>query len=326
MRAPEFWQHPSWIGTALAPAAWLYEAASRRAAARARPVKAPVPVLCVGNIVAGGAGKTPLALALAARLRRRGATPHIVTRGYRGSLRGPVRVDPARHDFRAVGDEPLLLAAAAPTWVARSRAAGAAAAAEAGASLVLLDDGMQHHHIVKDMTIVAVDGGFGFGNGRLLPAGPLREPIETGLARAVLAVVIGEDRRDAAGLLAGRVPVVHARLQPRDPPEFWRGRKLVAFAGIGRPMKFFETLEGLGGEIAAHFAFPDHHPYHEGEIVALLARTAALEATAITTEKDWVRLPAEFRPLVQTLPVDLVWQSEADEAAIDALLDRLGTA
>jgi tetraacyldisaccharide 4'-kinase len=322
MHSPEFWRRRGLLSDLLVPASLLYDAAARQRAARATPVRLPVPVLCVGNIVVGGAGKTPLVLALAELLRQRGTRPHIVTRGYGGDLAGPIRVDPGRHHADAVGDEALLLAAQAPTWVARDRAAGARMAIAAGAEMLLLDDGMQNHSLVKDATLLAIDGAYGFGNGRTLPAGPLREQITRGTEKASLAVLIGDNRTGVTAQL-GSLPIAKARLVPSVGSIDWRGRKLFAFAGIGRPEKFFETLLSLGADLVGRAEFADHHRYRARELAGLMRQATARGALPITTVKDWVRLPDSYKAQIEALPVRLVWNGPEDAALIDAVLDRL---
>jgi tetraacyldisaccharide 4'-kinase len=275
-----------------------------------------VPTLCVGNATAGGAGKTPTALALLARLQARGRSPAALLRGYGGRLRGPVRVDPAQHDAAAVGDEALLLARAAPTWVARDRLAGALAAVADGADALVLDDGFQNPHLAKDLNLLVLDGAAGLGNGRVMPAGPLREPFGRALARARAVVLIGEDRHGLAGRLHGAT-VLNAELRPRGEAGF-AGRRLLAFAGIGRPGKVFETLERLGAELAATAAFADHHPYTEAELAELQRRAVRLDAELVTTEKDAVRLPPAWRARIAVLPVELAF---VRPERLDALLD-----
>src|SRR5947209_10030666 len=214
MRAPEFWHEPPGLAAnLLAPVGAAWDLAARLRRAVARPYRAPVPVLCVGNLVAGGSGKTPIVLSLAGMLREAGIAVHIVTRGYGGDLAGPVRVDPDRHDAIAVGDEALLLAASAPCWVARDRAAGSAAAAEAGAAIILLDDGFQNPSVAKDLSLVVVDSEYGFGNGRVMPAGPLREPVAPGLARTDAILLIG-DAPAPQELGAVPCPIFRAALEP----------------------------------------------------------------------------------------------------------------
>jgi tetraacyldisaccharide 4'-kinase len=324
MRAPDFWRrgagHP--LARAATPLAALYGAGVALRAALARPAAAPIPVLCVGALTVGGAGKTPTALALARRLAAAGRAVHLVSRGYGGRLAGPLRVDPDRHDAVAVGDEPLLLAAAAPCWVARDRNAGVAAAAAAGAALALLDDGFQNPTIAKAWSLLVIDGEQGFGDGRLLPAGPLREPPRRGLARADAVLLIGEDRAGVGAALPAGRPLLRGDLVPALPAAL-AGRRLLAFAGIGRPDKFFAMLAGLPVELVDRVAFADHHPYAAAEVERLIERAARQGAVAVTTAKDMTRVPAALRPRIAAVGVELVWR---DPAALDRLLAaaRLG--
>jgi tetraacyldisaccharide 4'-kinase len=324
MRAPDFWQTGGALSVLLAPAGYLYALGGRLRQAMATPRSATMPVICVGNIVAGGAGKTPVALSLAAKLATRPALVgrvHALTRGYGGELAGPVRVDPLVHDAWKVGDEPLLLARALPTWVARNRVSGAAAAVAAGANLLILDDGLQNPALLKDLAFVVIDGGAGFGNGRVIPAGPLREPIADGLARADAIVIVGADRTGAADRIAKLrpdLPILQARLVPTpESAAALRGKPLVAFAGIGRPQKFFDSLQELGCDLKAMRSFDDHHPYSAKDAAALIALAGEHEARLVTTAKDAVRWPgdAERKPLV--LDVEIAWD---DEVALDLLL------
>lgn len=328
MRAPDFWHVPAHpLARALAPLAYAYAAAGRLRRRWTCPVRATVPVLCVGNLTAGGAGKTPTALALARHLLTAGRHPHFLTRGYGGRLAGPVAVDPATHDVRQVGDEALLLAAVAPCWVARDRVAGARAAVAAGADILVMDDGFQNPSLAKDLSVIAVDGGYGFGNGRCQPAGPLREPVAAGLARADAVVLIGADTIGAGAALAGGPPVFHARLAPGPEAGDLAGKRVLAFAGIGRPEKFFASLAEIGCDIVEARGFPDHHAYAPEEIMALCEDAQAADALPVTTEKDVVRLTAAARPMVRTLSVALEWE-EADAPAriLAPVLDAAGAA
>lgn len=319
MRAPEFWRRDGLAPTLLAPLAWGFEAAGRARRSIVRPVRAPVPVVCVGNLVAGGAGKTPVAIGVGARLAERGRSIHFLTRGYGGRARGPLRVDPTRHTARDVGDEALLLAAIAPTWVARDRPAGANAAAAAGAGVVVMDDGFQNPAIAKDLSLVVIDSGYGFGNGRVIPAGPLREGVAGGLARADAVVLVGASGRDER-LAAYDLPVLHAEVEPAPGSEALAARPVLAFAGIARPEKFFATLGGMGCRLVGRHAYPDHHRYTADEIMRLCEAAHEKGATPVTTEKDYVRLPEEARPMVEVLRVRLVW---SEPAALDRLLATL---
>jgi len=255
-------------------------------------------------------------LALARLLQDQGRTVQLVSRGHGGRLAGPLRVDPARHDAAMVGDEPLLLADVAPCWIARDRAAGVRAAAAAGATLALLDDGFQNPTIAKTWSLLAIDGEHGFGNGRVLPAGPLREPPQRGLARADAVLLIGEDRAGIAAVLPPGKPLLRADLVPLLPAAL-AGRRVLAFAGIGRPAKFFAALERLPVELVERTAFPDHHPYAAAEIERLIERAAGLDAVAVTTTKDLVRVPRSLRPRVTAIDVELRWR---DNEAIRRLL------
>jgi tetraacyldisaccharide 4'-kinase len=282
---------------------------------------APVPVICVGNFVAGGAGKTPVALSLAGLARQRGWSPGFVTRGYGGTYREDVmKVEPEFHRSAQVGDESLLLAAEAPCWVARDRRIGARAAAAGGADLVIMDDGFQNPGLRKDLSLVVVDGAVGFGNGRIMPAGPLREPVGRGLSRADAVVVMGEDKRNVAAQFGPSVPVVEAKLVVGDEAQAFSGRPVVAFAGIGRPEKFFATLESIGCQIVARHAFADHHDYSHDEVTTICAEAEIKGAIPVTTQKDAVRLASDLRARVRVLPVSVAW---SDPDAVDRLLARL---
>lgn len=318
--APAFWARPpGLISELLLPLGAGWAAADRLRRSLARPYWPPVPVVCVGNLVAGGAGKTPVTLALAAHLVSRGIAAHIVARGYGGRLGGPVRVDPARHDARSVGDEALLLVQRAPCWVARDRADGVRAAVAAGAQIVVLDDGFQNPTIGKNLSLVVVDAAYGFGNGRVIPAGPLRESLARGLARADAAVLLGAEAHPGClePLAIGRaLPILHAFLRPVA-GERLAGARVLAFAGIGRPGKLFTTLRELGADLVDTRSFPDHHSYRAGEIDRLFRAAERAQASLITTAKDIVRVPAAKRAAIEVLEVEIRWR---DFAALTEVL------
>ncbi len=322
MREPAFWEADGTAARALQPLAWAWTGTGRVLRRSARPWRAPVPVLCVGNVTAGGAGKTPAALALSCALRDRRTTPHVLIRGYGGRLKGPVRVDGRRHTAREVGDEALLLARHAPVWVGADRARSARRAIEDGAGVLVMDDGLQNPGLDKDLSILVVDGPRGLGNGRVMPAGPLREPLVDALRRVDAAIVVGEDRHGLAPrLAAGGRPVLRARLEPDAIGT--DGAPLYAFAGIGRPGKFFATLEQAGKVVVRTRSFPDHHAYDPMTVTSMFEEANALGATLVTTEKDWVRLDEATRPLAQPVPVRMVF---LDPGAVDRLLGGLTAA
>ena len=324
-RPPAFWHdpRPGLPARLLEPLGAFYALATRRRLARGPRERVGVPVICVGNINAGGTGKTPTVIALMQRLADRGIAAHVLSRGHGGSAEGPLRVDERAHAAAEVGDEPLLMAAFGPVWVGRDRVATAQAAVAAGARALILDDGFQNPALVKTLSIVVVDAVLGFGNGRCIPAGPLREPVAAGMARADLLLSVGHERAQAAfrESWGGAITVPHVTgvLEPLPTGMEWRGTPFLAFAGIGHPDKFFATLRGLGATLVETVALSDHQPLTPA-ILARLERDAALHgAQIVTTEKDAVRLPQEWRRRVLTLPVRMTF---ADPAALDAALDR----
>lgn len=318
MRAPGFWyQPPGILARVLQPLGWVYATATARRVAQPG-FRADVPVICVGNLNAGGTGKTPTVIALLERLSARGIMAHVVLRGHGGRLTGPVRV--GAHTAADVGDEPLLLANFAPVWVARDRAAGARAA-QVGAQVVILDDGFQNPSVIKDLSIVVVDADKGFGNGLCLPAGPLREPVDAGLARADMLLSIG-DATAQAGFGAQRMmPHVRGALQPLATGMDWQGTRLLAFAGIGHPEKFFATLTAQGAILARTVALDDHQPLTEALLARMVADARSLGAQLVTIEKDAVRLPPDYQGQVMVLPIRLVLD---DWGVVDAAFEALG--
>jgi tetraacyldisaccharide 4'-kinase len=282
--------------------------------------RAPVPVICCGNATAGGAGKTTLALDLGQRLARRGVAVHYLLRGYGGRLKGPARVDPAAHTSEDVGDEALLLAAERPAWISADRGAGARAAVAAGAQAIVMDDGLQNPTLEKDLSLLVIDGSYGFGNGFMIPAGPLREPVEAAARRAQAAVLIGEDETGALDLLPASMPVLRARLAPGPEAAMLAGQPVLAFCGIANPRKFFATLQEAGAVLAGRQAYADHYPFDEGDLKDLVEEAESLRAILVTTRKDFVRIPPAYRARVTVVTVTLAWE---EPARIEALLDPL---
>jgi tetraacyldisaccharide 4'-kinase len=333
MREPPFWWRPAGLeARLLAPAAAIYGAIAARRLRRPGQSMG-VPVVCIGNPTLGGAGKTPLALAVARLLAGADERPVFLSRGYGGRLAGPVRVDPDRHRAADVGDEPILLACAAPAIVARDRVQGALAAIAAGASVIVMDDGFQNPSLIKDVAVLVVDARRAIGNAKVFPAGPLRAPLADQLMRAHAVVLVGQADQEpniARDARARKIPIFHARLQPdRDTVAGLLGTGVLAFAGIGDPRKFFDSLEEVGIAVAAARAFPDHHPYTPADGRMLCELAVRQNLVLVTTEKDAARLHrepalAELRARVRVLPASLVL---AEDAAFKALLiERLAAA
>jgi tetraacyldisaccharide 4'-kinase len=318
MRTPGFWhRRPGLVARLLWPLGRLYGAVTAwRMARRGRSVG--IPVICIGNFTAGGTGKTPAAIHVAQLLLSQGRRPVFLSRGHGGRLAGPAQVDPARHSAADCGDEPLLLARIAPVVVAQDRIAGARLAAGLGADVIVMDDGLQNPSLAKDAVIAVVDGATGFGNGYCLPAGPLRAPLWRQWPHADAVLIVGEDATDVAGLAGGR-PVLRGRLAPAaSDVAALAGRRLLAFAGIGRPSKFFDTLREAGLDVARTQAFADHHPYSVADADRLEALAAAEGLLPVTTEKDAVRWP---RRDVATVGVTLALDP-GDADALAAVVSR----
>lgn len=302
----------------------LYEFAHNLHQKTANPYKARIPVICIGNIVAGGTGKTPTTLALLDLVRKNGLAqnPFIMIRGYGGAEKGPLRADPEKHSAWEIGDEALILAKYAPTIVAADRAAGAKLAESNGADMILMDDGLQNPGIHKDIKIVVINGEMGFGNKKLLPAGPLRQPLAHGLKNADAFIIIGEDKRDAKNEMPADKKLIKATLAQKETktPDTNPQQKYLAFAGLGYPQKFFRFLkEKTSLNIVETLPFSDHHPYDEYELRRLHEHAQKLDAKLITTEKDLMRLPKIEGIDVETVQVEIHWEKE------DEILDIIKT-
>lgn len=311
MKTPFFWyKPPSLMSTLLAPLGWVYGKGVAFHRARQEPLSFSVPILSVGNIVSGGAGKTPTALALADLLQDKGINVHFVTRGYEGSEKGPLKVDPNVHSALRVGDEPLLLAEKAPTWVAKERPLGVQKAIEEGACCIILDDGHQTTSVSKDISFVVVDLLQRFGNGHVIPAGPLRENLAKGLERSDALITIG------AGDISTSRPLFRAQTHPHPLPS--PTNRAIAFCGLGFPQKFYRTLESIGIDLIATENFPDHYHYKEEDMLRLHKLANEQQAILITTRKDWVKIPPSWQRLLYTL--DITIQFEDPEGVYSFIL------
>lgn len=322
MRAPHFWsagldprsrEAAPLTRALLTPLAGLYLLALKRRLGKTRPAIAPVPVICVGNLTVGGAGKTPVTEAIRGWLQAAGLRAASLSRGHGGRLHGPLKVDPRSHSWQDTGDEPLMLAATGEAWIGRRRAEAATDMARAGVEVIVMDDGHQNPSLRKDLSLIVIDAAAPFGNGHVLPKGPLREPVSAGLARAQGVILLG-DGPVPGDVTGSGLPVLRASLAPEQPPPPGR---LVAFAGIGRPRKFFDGLARAGGEVVDEVPFSDHHPYTESDIRYLRQLARDAQGQLITTAKDHVRLPAQAAAEIASWPVRAVFE---DEAALARLL------
>lgn len=310
MKAPRFWDLPqqTFKTSLLKPLSLVYRGVTLLHRHLQKPYDPKIPVFCIGNLTLGGSGKTPAALALASLLKEKKKRVHFISRGYGGNLKGPVPVS-ANHTAREVGDEPLLLSQRAPTWIAKDRPQALQAAETAGAEILILDDGHQNFSIKKTKSILVIDGKRGFGNECLFPAGPLREPVEEGLKRADLILVIGPPSPSVLQTLSGRV--FHKASVEADPQALasLKGKRFVAFAGIAYPEKFFDMLRREGIDVLETISFPDHYAYNLKDFDRLLKRASLTGSKLLTTEKDHVRLSPQMRKLTHTLPVNLVFEN-----------------
>jgi tetraacyldisaccharide 4'-kinase len=314
MKAPLFWyRQPGFLSTFLWPLGWLYGKGVKILAFFKKSHPFPLPILSVGNIVCGGAGKTPTAMALADLLQKKGWIVHFVTRGYKGSQKGPLKVDPACHSSSDVGDEPLLLAQQAPTWVAKKRHLGVRKALEKGAQIIILDDGHQTSTLQKDISFVVTDFLQGFGNGRVIPAGPLREELREGLRRADALIGIGE----------GAVPTSKAFFRARCVPQplVIPSNKVIAFCGLGFPQKFYSTLKELSVDLIATESFPDHYTYRQEDLLRLQKLAKRHQAVLVTTRKDLIKISSSWQVPLHVLDINI--QFEDPQGMYDFILQKI---
>lgn len=316
MKTPKYWQSNSLISKLLEPAGFVYGTLTQLRLKLVKPRKARIPVICIGNITAGGTGKTPVAVSVAKMLASDMFHPFFISRGYGGRLQN-VMVNNKKHTARDVGDEPLLLSKQAPVIVNADRFAAAETAASEGADAVIMDDGFQNPSLYKDVSFLVFDGHYGTGNGKLIPAGPLRETLADGLKRADAVIILGKDKQDLAqkcGLpvFYGHTEAARTGLGDRD---------VLAFAGIGHPQKFYYTLKQQGFNVVKTVDFPDHHFYTGAELNALLAEARKLNADVYTTEKDYVKIPPLFTRDINVLEISVVW--DKPEKLLDFITSKI---
>lgn len=304
-KTPAFWYTDKSLSAyLLKPIAFIYSLAVQLRLNLTNGIKMKVPVICVGNLVMGGAGKTPTVIAIAELLIKAGKNPHILSRGYGASIKQAIKVNPDIHSADQVGDEPLLLARAAPTWVYKNRTISGKRAIEDGADILILDDGFQNPAIHKDLSFIVIDELQGFGNCEVFPAGPLREDCKKGLQRADAIISIGKG--DHLHELIQTKSVIAASIHPKKPDP----KRVLAFTGLGFPDKFYATLSNLKYEIADRVSFPDHHPYNDSEMERLIINAEKMDARLITTAKDFIRIPKKFHTKIDVLEIELKFDNE----------------
>lgn len=311
MKTPKYWQSNSLTSKVLSPIGKIYGALTRLRLKLHKSPKVEIPVICVGNITAGGTGKTPVSMSLAKMLVSDIYHPFFVTRGYGGKLQN-VLVNHKKHSAKDVGDEPLLLASQAPVVVNANRYKGAKTAIKEGADLIIMDDGFQNPTLHKDLSFLVFDGHYGIGNGKIIPAGPLRETFADGIKRADALIILGKDKHNLAAksglpVFFGHLEATHTTIDNQ--------KNVVAFAGIGHPQKFYHTLKEQGFNVVKTIDFPDHHFYSRTELQNIVNQAEILQAEIYTTGKDYVKIPNSFQSEIKVLEVAVVWDKP------DELLD-----
>ncbi len=301
--APQFWRHNSWISKVLQPLSYIYRFISLVKYRSTRPKKVSEPIICVGNIVMGGAGKTPVVLALIDLLHKKGFNPHVLSRGYGAVVKESVKVEPKSHNYLHVGDEALLHAKKAPTWAGKNRYLSAKLAIRDSADIIIMDDGLQNNSLTKSLSILVIDSYQGIGNGKVFPAGPLRESLKAGLKKVNMVIIIGDKKID----IATDKPIFYAKMVATKKI---KPRSIIAFAGLGYPEKFRHTLKGYGFEVKRFFPFPDHHPYTRTDMEKMLRYAEKSGLDLITTEKDMLRIPLRFQKMVKNFPIELKFDEE----------------
>ena len=315
MKTPNHWQDKNFLANLLYLPSCLYAFATWCRISFNKPQKVCAPVICVGNLTAGGSGKTPVAVSLAKLLKQKGKNPFFISRGYGGKLKDVI-VDVKHHSSTEVGDEPLLLAREAPVVINPKRFEAAKKAVENGADIIIMDDGFQNPQLYKNKSLLVIDGAFGLGNTYPIPAGPMREFLSEGIKRADAIIMLGDDKTNILSKLKD-LPVFYGTVTPVR-PQTKRG-KSVAFAGIGRPQKFYQSLEDCGVNVVKTFDFPDHHFYSEDELSNIINCAKSLDADIFTTSKDMVKIPVSLQSNFKVLEIEIKWQ---DEKAISKFISE----
>ena len=311
LRAPNFWykKNDSIYSLLLYPASLIFRFTTKIYLLLNKSVASNIPVICIGNLVVGGAGKTPVALKIGNILKLSGYSPHFLTRGYAGNIKESILVN-NNHTPMDVGDESIILSAVAPTWIGPNRVKSASIAEKNNAGCLIMDDGFQNPTIKKNFSIIVIDGKQGFGNRRVLPSGPLRESINRGLKRANAVIIVGEDKLNIKNFIKSSIPCFSAKFDVSKNEEIFKGKNVTAFAGIAYPRKFFDTLEDQGAKILEKVTFPDHYIYKENDLLKLIETANNNKSILVTTKKDLIRIPENYQSIIHKLEGEIILKDE----------------
>ncbi len=311
LKAPKFWylKKDTILSSSLYPLSLLFRFGTKIRNLVSKKNQSPLPTICVGNIVVGGAGKTPVALKIGELLIKSGYKPHFISKGYAGLTKISTLVK-SWHSATSVGDESILLSEVAPTWVGNDRINSSILAKSEGSDCLIMDDGFQNPNIQKDFSIIVINSEQEFGNRRVMPSGPLRESIKRGLSRTNLVIVIGNPSEEIKKTVPDHIPIIESNFEIKKENKSFKGQKIVAFAGIAYPEKFFNSLKDQGANIIKEISYPDHHIYNENDLLSLVETANKTQSILVSTKKDYVRIPKSYRSLVNTLEGEIIFKDE----------------
>ena len=311
LKAPKFWyqKKDTYLSNSFYPLSLLFRFGTKIRNLVSTKQNTKLPIICVGNIVVGGAGKTPVALKIGKLLIKAGYNPHFISRGYSGTIKSSTLVQ-SWHSAKSVGDESILLSEIAPTWIGGDRINSANLAHQNGSDCLILDDGFQNPNIQKDFSIIVINATQEFGNKRVMPSGPLRESIKRGLSRTHLVIVIGNTSEKIKKTIPVNIPIIEAKFQINKENKIFKGQNITAFAGIAYPEKFFQSLEEQGAKIVKKLSYPDHYIYNENDLLSLAEIANKTKSILVSTKKDYIRIPKSYRSLINTLEGEIIFNDE----------------
>ena len=311
LKAPKFWylKRDTFLSRILYPLSLLFRFGTKIRSITSSSNKSNLPVICIGNIVVGGAGKTPVSLKIGKILIKSGYKPNFISKGYAGIIKTNTLIQ-SWHSPKSVGDEPLLLSEISPTWIGIDRNKSIKLAEKKGADCIIMDDGFQNPTIHKDFSIIVINASQEFGNKRVMPAGPLRESIKRGLSRTNLIIVIGVVKQSLKEIIPNHIPIISAKFNINNENKIFKGQRITAFAGIAYPEKFFTSLKEQGAKIVKEVTYPDHHIFDENDLLSLVEMANKTKSILVSTQKDFVRIPKSYRSLVNTLEGEITFENE----------------